>query len=908
MEERAEFHGFPKMTRRYFLKASAATLAIVAATEKLLDGPKVLEALGSGGGQPTGEDVWIPTTCLACAAHNKCSLLAHRVNGVLVKIEGNPASPVNQGRNCAKSNAAIMTLYNPYRVKFPVKRTNPQKGPGVDPKWAEITWEEALATVTEKLKKVKEEDPRQFAFIIGHGGNQDVEVVRPFAAAFGTPNVIYGGTAAACGGGSSPFNDWINGEGHARADMLYCKYFINLGANSQLGAKGHSDEIQAFVEAHERGLKVVNVSPIQSPSTVKSDEWIPIRPGTATLFVMAMVNVLLHELNVYDSQFLKRRTNGPFLISEDGFYLRAEGPLVEDPVRKEKLGKPLVWDPVEGKAKTFDDPTLKDVALEGTYTVKGVTCRPAFQVLKDHARQYTPEKAAEMTTIPAATIRRLAREWAENAQIGSTITIDGQTFPYRPVAIIAEQGAKCHIDNYMVMMAAKLLSLIVGAVDCPGSAKAATAPTMTVNPADGVRQCPLSYTPIKYPPERLSLQDLNPLGGFPALAYLTMKDPKAYGIPYEVKVLGIFGGNPQALLADPDLVAEAFRRVPFTFAISYTFDEPTEQADIVLPENSWLERYGLSPVMPHTSYTEAFKAKGTAGTSLRQPVVKTVYNTRPGNEILMDLAERLGILYGKGGVNERLSASLGLKGSFALDPFKKYTWEEITDLRLKASYGQDRGLDWLKKHGIIMKPAYPVKQYYGATKYPDLRVPIYFEEFVVFRRWLAAELAAKGIKLKPSNEFVLASYQPLPVWRPHPEHLAPADFDLYCINYKNMQQHYGTNTDNAWLMEWTANYDPYSMRIWMNTDTARKKGLKNGDTVWVESFTGGKVQGQVKTSECVHPEVVAIGACFGNRSANIFPMARLGPHFNALNRLSEEYLDPLTFNIDRDTRIRISKA
>ena len=100
------------------------------------------------------DDVWIPTTCLMY--YNTCSIKVHRVNGVAVKIEGNPDSPQNADKLCAKGISGIMTLYSPHRVKTPLKRTNPEKGLGVDPKWAEISWEEALGTVVEKLKKVTE--------------------------------------------------------------------------------------------------------------------------------------------------------------------------------------------------------------------------------------------------------------------------------------------------------------------------------------------------------------------------------------------------------------------------------------------------------------------------------------------------------------------------------------------------------------------------------------------------------------------------------------------------------------------------------------------------------------------------------------------------------------------------------
>jgi len=66
---------------------------------------------------------------------NNCGLLVRKVNDVVVNIEGDPENPHTKGMICAKGLAAPMNLYSPHRVKTPLKRTNPEKGIGVDPKW-----------------------------------------------------------------------------------------------------------------------------------------------------------------------------------------------------------------------------------------------------------------------------------------------------------------------------------------------------------------------------------------------------------------------------------------------------------------------------------------------------------------------------------------------------------------------------------------------------------------------------------------------------------------------------------------------------------------------------------------------------------------------------------------------------
>ena len=70
------------------------------------------------------------------------------------------------------------------------------------------------------------------------------------------------------------------------------------------------------------------------------------------------------------------------------------------------------------------------------------------------------------------------------------------------------------------------------------------------------------------------------------------------------------------------------------------------------------------------------------------------------------------------------------------------------------------------------------------------------------------------------------SWRPCLFWEPHPEHKAPPEYDLYCINYKNMQHHFACNITNAWLMELTTDQDPYALHVMINALTASKRGLK----------------------------------------------------------------------------------
>jgi molybdopterin-containing oxidoreductase family molybdopterin binding subunit len=204
-------------------------------------------------------------------------------------------------------------------------------------------------------------------------------------------------------------------------------------------------------------MKLVVVDPVDNYAASKADEWVPIRPGTDSAFGLGLLYVLLHELGIYDAEFLRHKTNAPYLVGADGLYLR-------DPA----TGKPLLYDQADDQVKPHDDPSLKTLALEGQYRVDGAQASPSFVALKEAVRDYPPDRVAEITTIPATTLRKIAREFGEAAQVGATRVMDGQVIPYRPVCLDWGRGPQGHKHGFHHGWALKLVNIIVGAVGVPG--------------------------------------------------------------------------------------------------------------------------------------------------------------------------------------------------------------------------------------------------------------------------------------------------------------------------------------------------------------------------------------------------------------------------------------------------------
>src|SRR3990170_5530325 len=175
------------------------------------------------------DDAWVPTSCALC--YGSCSILAHRVDGVVEKVEGNPESVVGKGRLCGKGVAGIMSHYDPNRLTVPLRRTNPKKGLDEDPGWKEITWEEALDEIAARLRKIRAEDPRKLVIQRTTTVTAGRTPFTAFAAAFCTTTVSTAGGGLHCGNGAHLISGIMHASWSIVPDFEYCNYAIYFGAS-----------------------------------------------------------------------------------------------------------------------------------------------------------------------------------------------------------------------------------------------------------------------------------------------------------------------------------------------------------------------------------------------------------------------------------------------------------------------------------------------------------------------------------------------------------------------------------------------------------------------------------------------------------------------------------------------------
>jgi thiosulfate reductase/polysulfide reductase chain A len=319
-----------KIGRRKFLKvagttaAAAATGAGVSACTSVGSREHAIAASPAGAkewGREAGQ--WIPSCCNMCGGQS--GILVHVVNGVVEKIEPNHWNPNNYanissdffsgyteaygcaegGVLCPKGNAGIVQLYDPDRIKKPLKRTNPDKSRDADPRWKEISWEEALDEIAGKMKALRDagEAHKLLWFSEDHSFTH---IQQDFCKLYGTPN--YSNHSNLCDVARKASFKTVMGHDRPLADFVQTKYILLFGWNPTSAIKWvHLPRI--ITRALEKGARMVVVDPYLSDTAVKGQEWLAIRPGTDGALALALGHVIVRD-GLYDRAFVDMWTTG----------------------------------------------------------------------------------------------------------------------------------------------------------------------------------------------------------------------------------------------------------------------------------------------------------------------------------------------------------------------------------------------------------------------------------------------------------------------------------------------------------------------------------------------------------------------------------------------------------------------
>jgi thiosulfate reductase / polysulfide reductase chain A len=298
------------MNRRSFLKVSTV-VGVGIITGAGITAPEVINAVSTKEKPPEPPvEKWVATSCLNCPA--SCAIRVRAVNGKAVWISGNPLSRTSEGKACPRAPIGLQVLYDPDRIKTPLKRTNNRKGRGIDPKWKPIPWEEALKEADGRLRALRDRG-QSHKLLLLHGLNtvSDGDLIARFAKAYGTPNLVSG---EALENEGERAGRWM-ADGNRQEvayDLPSTNYILAFGAGILESHKPLSRNLRMWGKIRRERpnrVKVVVIDPRLSLTASKADEWIPIHPGTDGALALAMANVIIGE-GLYDAQFVQNRTAG----------------------------------------------------------------------------------------------------------------------------------------------------------------------------------------------------------------------------------------------------------------------------------------------------------------------------------------------------------------------------------------------------------------------------------------------------------------------------------------------------------------------------------------------------------------------------------------------------------------------
>lgn len=274
------------------------------------------------------EDVkTVYTTCICnCGATSQCVFKAHVKDGVVTAVE--PDDRYNTGigredevlseqdlikvrlqrRPCTKGLVFHKYIYSRDRILYPLKRDpNSKRGDG---KYIRISWDEALSTISDKMKQIREKHG-PYSIIIPYMPNETAERLFSLWGAgvdsWGWCSFDAARMMAHLVGGEKGW-DYAHYSSGSAADMLaHSKLIVLWGFDPAIGSCGPGYQFAWFLKlARERGKRVIIIDPRYTVgAAVLADQWIPIKPGTDTAMYMAMAYVLFKE-ELWDKEFVAR--------------------------------------------------------------------------------------------------------------------------------------------------------------------------------------------------------------------------------------------------------------------------------------------------------------------------------------------------------------------------------------------------------------------------------------------------------------------------------------------------------------------------------------------------------------------------------------------------------------------------
>ncbi|MBI5599443.1 MAG: molybdopterin-dependent oxidoreductase [Deltaproteobacteria bacterium] len=232
---------------------------------------------------------WYAGVCTQCNAG--CGTIVRVMEGRAKKIEGNPLHPVSRGKLCARGQASLQALYNPDRIKGPMRRISK----GGD--FTGISWEEGLEILSGNLAKLDKDAPGLYMLTPPLRGHLN-SLVNGFMAAFGSPDYfqyelfqhrnLIAANRLSASLSEIPYYDIEN-----------TKFLLSFGADFSSTWLSPVNMSYGYGRMRQGGQgkrgRLVSVEPRMSLTGANADEWVPARPGTEGILALSMAYEIVSQ-------------------------------------------------------------------------------------------------------------------------------------------------------------------------------------------------------------------------------------------------------------------------------------------------------------------------------------------------------------------------------------------------------------------------------------------------------------------------------------------------------------------------------------------------------------------------------------------------------------------------------------
>ncbi len=625
---------------------------------------------------PAMQGKMIPTICGMCAV--RCPIEVEVKDGEPVWLQGNHRDPSMGTSLCPKGAAGLSFEHDDERPTKPMIRTGP-RGSG---QWREVSWDEALSYIAEKLQKVRTEHGGR-AIALSDRGGPFTDLTKSFLKALGSPN--YFDHDCSCGGNSH--NATLSIFGLGRLDFSYdiknTRHIVLYGRN--LLESLQVREVRDFMDARDAGAKCTYIDPRSTITARHADRFWRIRPGADYALNLSIIHEIIKN-ELYDKAFVAR--------------------WVED-----------------------------------------------FDSLKEAVKTTTPEWAETETGIPADEIREFVQEIAKDA-------------PH----VIFHPGwmSARHSQSFHVSRSTQIINALFGAIEVEGGQNFAKSPEEVG--AGNLKKIGDKIPEVTEP--RVDGAGTTHPSWDPNIGILhrlyTALDTQ---LPYKIGAYIAYRHDPLSGLNDPEAQIKSMEALDLIVSIDVNWSETAWQADVILPEATYLER---SNILAQANAT-------TPAIMIRQQLREPRFDGKPAWWIFRELLKRL---------------DLGHYMDF----------DDIEDIWNYQLEGTGVKLEDLKANGMV----------------PVTDKPTLWDR----KDGLRFRTASGKIEIQ-SPALKKAGLESLPAYRPLAK-LPQGEFRL--IFGKVAQLNHAQHSNNPLLAERVPD-NP----LWIHPDAAKKLGIVHGDKVFIHA-------------------------------------------------------------------------